>query len=228
MAEQLDLEGAGEPVAVRRQRRKHRVVTSAPAAEVVGEIRRGDRLFGVNRNRFDLVEMILHLIETAGPCDVFVLIGFVGRTDFAPLREAVEDGRVRSLRYLIDSTFPVVARPKHLAALHENVPAEAQRYVANHAKLVLVRNDTWGLVLRTSANMNQNTRLEQFDIEDDGELCGVLWETLAEAFAGAADFDEAKHRNADAVNRTPRLCGPIRRNVTAFGFDIEAQGMSYG
>ena len=52
-----------------------------------------------------------------------------------------------------------------------------------HAKFVLLANDAWRLVVRTSMNLNMNPRFEDFTIAHDPELFAFTDAILAELWA---------------------------------------------
>lgn len=51
-----------------------------------------------------------------------------------------------------------------------------------HAKFVVIRNEQWNIVIRTSANLNKNVRLENFEIDDDKDFADFFQKFFDEAF----------------------------------------------
>lgn len=52
----------------------------------------------------------------------------------------------------------------------------------NHAKFFMLRNEAWNICCRSSMNLNRNPRLEQFDLDDNLEICEFFAKVIAEIF----------------------------------------------
>ena len=59
---------------------------------------------------------------------------------------------------------------------------DAIRLTKNHAKFVLIQNDAWDLVVRTSMNLNENRRLENWELSDSAEMAAYLVDVVDELF----------------------------------------------
>ena len=46
----------------------------------------------------------------------------------------------------------------------------------SHCKYTLISNNEWKIVIRTSMNLNENKRLENFEVSDDENLYNYLIE----------------------------------------------------
>ena len=51
-----------------------------------------------------------------------------------------------------------------------------------HAKFFVIRNEKWNIVVRTSANLNKNLRLENFEIDENKDFADFFQKFFDEAF----------------------------------------------
>jgi hypothetical protein len=115
------------------------------------------------------------------------------------------DGRIKSLRFIVDYSFPT-RQPAYCSALRERFGDEAIRLTNSHAKFVLVRNETWNLVIRSSMNLNENRRLESFEISDDPKMADYVEGIADELFALEQPGEQFK-RGASANKKTLEKLG---------------------
>lgn len=105
----------------------------------------------------------------------------VGPADVGQLGRLVEAARPRVFRLIVDYAFPKF-RPVAAALLQRRFGLESIRAAQIHAKVgvYLVGDRAW--VLRGSANMTRNPRLEFFELEDDRGLAAGIIEAFAAWF----------------------------------------------
>ena len=165
------------------------------AAEAVGTLSPGCEVFGLTKGQFSLIDLIEHGLNTTGPADVLIAAWTVGGADLELAWRFLSDGRIRSLRFIVDHSF-VKLQPHYCAALRERFGDDAIRLTTNHAKFVVVHNETWHLAIRSSMNLNENSRLETWEISDDQALADYLLEvceSLFENYDSAAQWTRARH-----------------------------------
>ena len=208
------------------RRKVLRTINAASAAEAVGPIVPGIEVYGLSKGQFSLVELLHHILDATGPADVVVSTWTAAGADLAHCRTLLDDGRIKSCRWLVDFSFPA-RQPAYCGQLVERFGADAVRATANHAKFVMVRNDDWHVVVRTSMNLNLNRRLESFEISDDPTLAGWLEEVVDAAFAGeAATVGEATAAAGKAAKTVQTLAGEVERRDPEMSFTGLTRGMS--
>lgn len=171
--DQQTLFEAAPPAVVKRDTLKGRLVrrklTSSICSDALG--------------KFSLIDVIEHVLEATGPADVVVSTWTAANSDIGFARRLFDDGRITSLRFLVDYSF-LVRQPAYAAGLRAAFGDDAIRVTKNHAKFVIVRNKTWNVAIRTSMNLNECRRLENVEISDDKRLCEFLEEVMETIFAG--------------------------------------------
>lgn len=174
------------PAVYKRNRLKGRIVRRVlalkEAAEAVGTIEHGCEIYGLTKGAWSLIDLIEHCLAATGPADVVVSTWTAAGADVGFANALLVNGAIRSLRFVVDFSFPS-RQPAYCAALREAFGDDAIRITKNHAKFVLIRNAEWNLVLRTSMNMNENRRLESFEVSDDAGMAAWLAQVIDELFA---------------------------------------------
>jgi hypothetical protein len=227
-----------------------RALSARSVREAVGPITPGIEVFGVSRGQFSLIDLVTHCLEATGPADVVMSTWTAAGADLGFAYQLMRDGRIRSLRFLVDFSFPS-RQPAYCAALRETFGDDCVRVTKNHAKFVLITNDSWNLVIRTSMNLNENKRLESFEVSDDANMAAFLKDLVADIFdsqpaAGQFDKRPIDHvRDFENTDHGRYLPGPANPHHGAdsdslkstdvrkfysddpFGNDLRRAGLSY-
>jgi len=139
------------------------------AGKAIGEIKPGCEIFGFTKGQFSIIDVIRHCLGCTGPADVFIATWSVAAGDIKAAHKFLEDGRIRTIRFLIDYSFQS-RKPKFCQELRSVFGADVIRVTVTHAKYIMIRNENWNLVIRTSMNLNYNPRYENFEISDSFEF----------------------------------------------------------
>lgn len=141
----------------------------------------GASLFGLTNGQFSCAELLAWILDQTGAADVYISTWSVGMSEARWLGDQLRGGDIRTLRVLVDRSWPT-RHEKFCEALVDSVGAENIRLLRTHAKIMVVRNDAWAVVVRGSLNFNPNPRLEHFDLDDNFELADWI---IGEVFTGA-------------------------------------------
>ena len=171
-----------------------RTLCAVNVADAVGEILPGCEIYGLTKGSWSLIDLIEHALSTTGPASVVLSTWTAANADIGFAMKLLANGAIRDCRFVVDFSFPS-RQPAYCAALREAFGDEAIRVTKNHAKFVLIRNDSWNLVIRTSMNLNENRRLESWEMSDDRQMADWLQEVIDSLFA-----DQSAE---DAHGRTP-------------------------
>lgn len=181
---------------------------TAPSARVAfGRLAHGARVVCLSKGAFGFGDAVRYLLETAGPADVLLTSWAIGAKEITAFRALVTDGAIRTLRLLVDASF-VQRQPAYTARLRASFGPGCVRLATCHSKLATAINDRWAFVVLSSANLNRNSRLEFFQVEDNRRLAKAINSTLGAWFAEPAaddwDASRAEHgRRFDAWAETP-------------------------
>jgi hypothetical protein len=224
------------------KREIRRALAAGNVAEAVGPITPGCEIFGLMKGQFSLVDLIVFCLQTTGPADVIISTWTAAGADLGHPHKLLTEGHIRSLRFLLDFSFGP-RQPAYLAALVEKFGTEAARISKSHAKFVTVRNREWDLVIRSSANLNENRRLETFEVSDDKQMADYLTEVVDTLFAietGAQalakkpgqhmkDFEQFAEPNRTEDHAAAARSTDSRKyfDPSPFGNDLNRAGLTY-
>jgi len=192
-----------------------RVEYAANVAEAVGPLEHGFEIYGLARGQYSLIDLIEYVLGTIGPAHLVISTWTAAGTDIEYALRLCHDGRVLGVRWLVDSSFPS-RQPGYCAALRARFGDDCIRVTKNHAKFVLLGNADWHVVLRTSMNLNENKRLESWELSDDRVFFDYLTEVIERLFEeSTVSLDSAKpdsdawreftKESEDRIAKTPRI-----------------------
>ena len=238
----------GVPMVCRRdqvhsRREVRRSLAEPIAAAAIGTLTPGCELYGLTKGQFSLVDVVVALLAQTGPANVVVSSWTAAGSDISFANQLLTDGRICSLRFIMDYSFQT-RQPAYCAALLERFGAGAIRATKTHAKFVLITNEKWNISVRTSMNLNENRRMENFEISDDAGLMAYLMGFVEEVFSaplGGFNFKQTYKENArdfeklgeditsaEAAARVDKLApgyfgeGSLDRDLRRIGFSTDS------
>lgn len=151
------------------------------AKEAIGIIAPGCRLVGVNKCQFSLLDLVMAVVEQIGPSDLTIATWTPGKAEMDSVFQMLKTRKIANFRLLVDRSFPT-RQPQYIKRLHEITGSESVRQTRTHAKFALIRSGDYRITIRTSMNFNRNTRLEQFDLDDDPAIYDFFETVIGEIF----------------------------------------------
>lgn len=176
-----------------------RISQTATARETLAGFGKGIELDCLTMGQFSLIDAIDAVLEITGPAEVDVSTWTAAGYDLSELERQLKASQITALRFIADRS--ILSRHPHLAANIEQFFGKGcVRTTRTHAKFVLIRNDDWRVVVRTSMNMNHNPRIEYIQVCDDEGLHDFYQSIVSEIFR-----EEPEGINGKAS--TPGLAG---------------------
>ncbi len=161
-----------------------RTLTTSPsqsARESIGTLAAGARITGVTKGQFSLLDLIRAVADQIGPAALTVSTWSTGIRDTGNLATLIDRGTFTSVSLCLDRSF-AGRQPKYVEEVIRVWGQENIRMTRNHAKFFMLRNEAWNICCRSSMNLNRNPRLEQFDLDDNLEICEFFAKVIAEIF----------------------------------------------
>jgi len=155
----------------KRKPRKRRIdPVCVDAAQLhAGALEKGVEICGLTNGSFSVIDLIDMCLCCSGPADIVIATWTASAGNISRANDFLKDGRVKSLRFLVDGSF-MSRQPAYCQELIDFFGRDSIRTIGIHAKFALIGNDDWKIVLRTSANLNLNKRIEFYDITEGYEL----------------------------------------------------------
>jgi len=181
------------------------------AARSIGNIEKGCEIFGFSKGQFSKIDIIEHCLEQTGPADVFICTWSASSGDIRRAASFLRSSKIKSLKFLVDFSFKA-RKPAFLKELVETFGNDAVRMSVIHAKCVLIQNEDWNIVIRTSMNLNYNPRFENFEISEDKDFADFMFGIVNEIW-----------QNSDAAENltgyNPKIERQFKQMYLSDGFD---------
>lgn len=155
------------------RRRTIRAARHETARTVFADLAPGCEIVVLTHGQFSLIDALAAILERTGAADITISTWSAAHADLTHAHRFLADGRVRSIRFLVDRSF-ATRHPAYCATLRNLYGDDAIRTTRLHAKFATVRAGDWTLAVRTSMNLNENPRLELIEVSDDRALADFL------------------------------------------------------
>ncbi|WP_213452875.1 hypothetical protein [Rhizomonospora bruguierae] len=182
--------------------RRPRLSKVSNARDALADFSRGTETYCLTFGQFSLFDAVEAVLDKTGPADVVVSTWTAASADLSRSAEFLRDQRIRAMRWLIDGSF-LTRKPDYASTIVDLFGAGAIRTLGTHAKFVLITNETWHVVIRTSMNLNENRRLENIEVTDDPDFAAFMLGIVDELFAElpAADLRSQALPTLDGVDQ---------------------------
>lgn len=163
----------------RPSKRDVRAAKTLSAREALGTLRHGQDVFILTYGQFSLIDLLVEILDQTGPADVTISTWTAADAHLERTADLLAAAQVRSMRWIVDRSFET-RQPAYCYHMRQLFGPDCIRAIRTHAKFLLVRNEEWDIVVRTSMNLNENPRLENAEVSEDREF--------AEFFHGSVRF----------------------------------------
>lgn len=189
-----------------KQKRDIRMAKASNAVDSLGTLTAGAEIFILSFGQFSLLDIISAILHQTGPADVALSTWTAAEFDLDRCKSILDRGGFTSFRVITDRTFFSFKSADRGEKLVHLFGTDNIRTAAIHAKFAVIGNAHWKVALRTSANMNQNPRMENFEVSDDPTLYGFLLQAVDDIFKnheiGQMQQELPRLDTADTVPRT--------------------------
>lgn len=209
-----------QPTGIRTSLRKTRTRLSkvASAKDTIDGFDHDTAITGLTHGQFSLLDLMQAILDYTGPADLDIATFSVGLADIDTAKRLHDEHRFRNPRVILDSGTAKRGSASHVDIADVFGP-ERVRITKNHAKISLIGNDDWRVVLTSSMNFNFNPRIEQFDLAHAPDRYDYFRAWIDAVFdelppADPSQLNEnwlAQTRNIPDV--TPRLGYKVTRNI---------------
>jgi len=168
--------------------RKRRIIAHGDAAAeaMIGPLEHGCEIFGLTGGQFSFIDILEHCLSQIGQAHCVIATWTASYANIEKAMRFTNDSRLLSCRWLVDRSFKT-RKPDLCKHLVDTFGPHAIRTASSHAKFLLLWNDEWNIAIRTSMNLNQNPRVENFEISDDRNLCDYMRGLCESVFCGEGD-----------------------------------------
>lgn len=177
--------------------RSVRVAKIATATEAIGTIEKNTDTFILTYGQFSLIDAVVAILDQIGPAHVSLSTWTAAHAHLERSAELLGSADLLSFRMIVDRSFQS-RQPEYHHHMIELFGAECIRAIRTHAKFIVLRNEHFSVVCRTSMNLNENPRLENIEISEDDDFARFFESIVDEVF---------REVPAGSNSSTPKLNG---------------------
>jgi hypothetical protein len=155
-------------------------------------------------------DLVLHVLGKIGPAHVTAASWSISEPAVRQAVRALLDGRILSLRMLLDWRVPARC-PEALQLARAN--AATLRLANLHAKVTVLTNSAWSIAIVGSANWTNNPRIEAGVLTADRTVAEWHRAWIEAELSGATPFDMAAAVPPPADSDRPRHVGYSQRRA---------------
>lgn len=159
----------------------------ASVRDTIAGFGKGLDVVGLTFGQFSLLDLVDAALELTGPADVAISTWSAGFYDVAAAERFRDSGRIRSIRFLMDSSAK--RGQASVTDVGDVFGPETVRATRLHAKFVTITNTDWSVLITSSMNLNLNPRCEQFEMTDDPIRCELFTSFVDAVFAELPEGD---------------------------------------
>ena len=139
-------------------------------------------VFILTYGQFSLIDGLMAILDQTGPAHVSISTWTAAHADLTRSASLLESGEFLSFRMIVDRSFPT-RQPAYYQHMINLFGSASIRTIRTHAKYLVVKNEKWNIVIRTSMNLNTNPRLENMEISDNKMFANFFKEITDNIFA---------------------------------------------
>jgi hypothetical protein len=155
-------------------------------AEVIGDLAGVEMIDYVSFGRWSMHDLLFYLLEQTGPAKVYFTTWAISTKSINLLVEGLASGLISELHSILDRRIEI-RRSDCFAFLQHH--ANSIYLVDCHAKVILIENDHWKIVVKSSANFSENRRIETGMIIINKEIFNFNKKWIEETIANANPFE---------------------------------------
>lgn len=188
-----------KPKAFKKARKAtNRVAKIATAKEAIGTIEKDSDTFILTFGQFSLIDALVTILDQTGPATVDMATWTAADAHLERTYNLMQSSAITRLRMIVDYSFES-RQPAYCHHMRERFGTNCIRAIRTHAKFMVIRNDDWNIVLRTSMNLNENPRLENIEISECREFADFFEKLTDEIFKEVAE-NERRSATLDLKN----------------------------
>lgn len=143
------------------------------AAEYIGDLKKNTEIFGITKGQFSIIDILEYILNFTGPSDIKIGTWTAAHADIDRAFQFLKSNKIKTIKFIVDRGF-FNRQPVYCDSLRNLFGNDSIRFLRIHAKFITIQNDDWNFVVRTSMNLNENKRMENFEITEDKEFCEYL------------------------------------------------------
>jgi hypothetical protein len=132
------------------------------------------RVTGLTNGAFSLISLIRSTLKITGNAKVIISTWSAGFYDVEQINTLIASNKIDDFKIILDRSFKT-RQEGYSAHITDLFKPENIRTTNTHSKFVLIWNDEgWNVCIRSSMNLNENRRCENYDIDNDIDVFNLF------------------------------------------------------
>jgi hypothetical protein len=144
-------------------------VFSKNTSELKPLLKNDCRILGLTNGRFSLIDLINEITKYTGRSHVICATWSAGIKDANQIKWLMNNDRLFSFKLITDRSYKT-RQKSYCISIEELFGIDNIRTSDIHAKFVLIHNDQYNFVIRSSMNLNANKTCETFEIDESKDI----------------------------------------------------------
>ncbi|MDE2725496.1 MAG: hypothetical protein OXI59_19170 [Gemmatimonadota bacterium] len=129
----------------------------------------GKGILGITNSSWSKIDALRVILGKIGPANVTISTWTAASANLDQAHALLNSKKITSLRLCVDRSF-LTRQPAYSKRAYQLFGGESIRIWPSHAKFFICENAESSIIYLTSANLNQNPRLENFQCFWDAEI----------------------------------------------------------
>jgi len=173
----------------RKNNRDIRVSKVGSASDAIGKLRHDEDTYILTFGQFSLIDALVAILDQTGPADVVISSWTAADAHLEQTANMIESTEILDFKMILDRSFET-RQPEYCFHMRKLFGADCIRHVRSHAKFMMIRNEEWNVVVRTSMNLNENPRLENLEITDSPAFADFMQAVVDDIFLEVASGEK--------------------------------------
>ena len=149
--------------------KKIRACKQGTAAEAIGKLEKNTDTFVLTFGQFSKIDALMAILDQTGPAHVTISTWTAAHAHLDRASELIASADILSFKMIVDRSFKT-RKPQYFNQMIDLFGVECIREINAHSKFMIIENDKWHIVVRTSMNLTGNRRLENLEISESKEF----------------------------------------------------------
>lgn len=178
------------------------------ASQAIGELEHNSDIFIMTFGQFSLIDAMIVILGQTGPAHVTTSTWTASHAHMDKMGDMMKQGDILTYKMIVDTSFQT-RQPAYFDQMMNTFGVENIRTMRTHAKFTTIRNDKWDIVILTTANLNENPRLENLEICNNKEFADFFSTVAADIFKEVAPGEI----NFDSIDKQISLNSVEENNI---------------
>lgn len=160
-------------IAVENKKSIARRIGGLNADKAIEGFNKNNRVCGLTNGEFSLISLIDSVLKKTGKAKVIISTWSAGVYDATAISDLIDSGLITDFKIILDRSYKI-RQAQYATTVEELFKPENIRTTNTHSKFVLIYNEEWTVCIRSSMNLNENKRCENFDIDNDIDIFNLF------------------------------------------------------